>query len=91
MQTSKSLTPHVDKQPKKKQFYANNIWQCNTRFRPNITKIYAINTILANNMKENSEENNTKAVEIKGVFCIYLKILILATYVVLVDNHSNKV
>ena len=54
-------------------------------------KNYAINTILANNMKENSVENNTKAVEIKRVFCIYLNILILATYVVLVDNHSNKV
>ena len=42
-------------------------------------------------MKENPEENNTKAVEIKGVFYIYLKILIMTTYAVLVDNHSNKV
>ena len=76
MHTNKSLTPHVDKQHKQNQFYANNMWQCNTRYRPNITKIYTINTILANNMKENPEENNTKAVKIKGVFYMYLNILI---------------
>ena len=42
-------------------------------------------------MKENPEENNTKAIEIRGVFYIHLKILILTTYAVLVDDHSNKV
>ena len=34
----------------------------------NVSTIYTINTILANKMKENPEENNKEAVEIKGVF-----------------------
>ena len=66
------------------------MWQCNSQYRPNITKNYTINTLLANNMKENPEENNTQAVE--KSFYIYLKILILTIYyAVFVDNHSNKV
>ena len=68
MRTSKSLTPHVDKQHKQNQSYAISMWQRNNRYRPSITKIYTINTIIANNMTEDPVEKNTKAVEIKGVF-----------------------
>ena len=68
MQTSKSLIPHVVKQLKKVLF--KSMWQCNTRYRPNITKI---NTILANNMNDNLEETIKSCVDKKKKFLNLLK------------------